>query len=86
MNKERLKIKFYPNPAVSFINFEFSQKPRTPQTVYIFNFLGKKVIEQLLEDQKTQVNLNDLYRGVYIFQVRNNKGEISDSGKFQIIK
>lgn len=84
--KEVQTVKFYPNPAISFINFEFTAKPRVQQTVYIFNFLGKKVIEQVLSGQKTTVTLSDLYRGVYIFQIRDSRGVITDSGKFQVVK
>ena len=33
---------------------------------------------------KTIVNVNDFYRGVYIFQLRDKSGKVIDSGKFQV--
>ena len=79
-------VKFYPNPAIHFITFEYLGKPTQGQTVVIFNFLGKKVAEEPLVQQKTTVNIADLYRGMYIFQIRDRDGQILDSGKFQITK
>ena len=79
-------IKFYPNPAVSFINFEFDKKYDKTYSLLIFNFIGKKVTDLKITDQKINVPLTDFYRGVYIFQVRDKQGMIVESGKFQVSK
>lgn len=79
-------VKFYPNPAVSFINFEFEKDYNNSYTVIIFNFIGKKVTEFKVSEQKITVPLADYYRGVYIFQLRDKLGNIVESGKFQIVK
>jgi Secretion system C-terminal sorting domain len=81
-------LKFYPNPAVNVINFEFL-KPTPVQrdlTLQVYNFIGKKVFELYGVSQKTTVPLNDFYRGVYIFQLRDKSGRIVESGKFQVNK
>jgi len=86
-NSETTKtVKFYPNPASSFINFEFNENYNDSYTLVIFNFIGKKVEELKLTDQKMTVSLTDFYRGVYIFQVRDKQGTIIESGKFQVVK
>ena len=36
--------------------------------------------------ENTRVELNDFYRGIYIFQLRDQNGIVVDSGKFQVIK
>jgi hypothetical protein len=79
-------IKFYPNPAVSFINFEFEKNYDKSYTLFIYNFIGKKVVELKISEKKITVPLTDFYRGVYIFQFRDNQGNIVESGKFQIAK
>ena len=79
-------LKFYPNPAVSFINFEFDHTYDKSYTLYIYNFIGKKVVELKFTEQKITVPLPDFYRGVYIFQFRNKQGNIVESGKFQVVK
>ena len=79
-------IKFYPNPASSFINFDFSKNYDQSYTLVIFNFIGKKIEDLKVTDQKMIVSLADFYRGVYIFQLRDKDGNIVESGKFQVIK
>lgn len=79
-------IKFYPNPATSLINFDFQKNYDKSCNLQIFSFLGKKVFELNNITPKTIVNLNDFYRGVYIFQLRDRNGKVIDSGKFQVSK
>ena len=79
-------VKFYPNPAVSFINFEFEKDYDKSYTLYIYSFIGKKVLEIKFTELKMTVALNDFYRGVYIFQFRNKHGIVVESGKFQVVK
>jgi len=78
--------KFYPNPASSSINFEFSKEADKQCTVQIFNFMGKKVYETVPTVQRITVSLDGFYRGVYIYQLRDRSGKITDSGKFQVIR
>ena len=80
-------VKFYPNPAVSFINFEFNKDyDKSSYSLLIYNFIGKKILELKASAQKITVPLTDFYRGVYIFQLRDALGNIVESGKFQVIK
>ena len=79
-------VKFYPNPAVSFINFEFLKAYDKSYSLLIFNFIGKKVIDLKPSEEKIIIPLTDFYRGVYIFQLRDAKGNIVESGKFQVVK
>ncbi|MEP7279851.1 MAG: T9SS type A sorting domain-containing protein [Bacteroidota bacterium] len=77
-------IKFYPNPAVSQITFDFEQNLDKTYNFQIYNFVGKKVVDVPAVTQKTVVNVTDFYRGVYIFQLRDKNGKMIDSGKFQV--
>ncbi len=79
-------VKVYPNPATSFINFEFEKNTDASHTVTIFNFIGKKVEDLKVTDQKLNVSLADFYRGIYIYQLRDKQGTIVASGKFQVVK
>jgi hypothetical protein len=79
-------VKFYPNPATSFITFDFQNNFDKNYSFQIYNFLGKKVYELATVSPKTIVNLNDFYRGVYIFQIRDRNGKIIESGQFQVAK
>ena len=84
-NTEKI-VKFYPNPAINFINFEFTKEYDNSYSLIIFNFLGKKIEELKVNDIKMTVSVADFYRGVYIFQLQDNHGNIIEAGKFQVIK
>ncbi|HLO38346.1 MAG TPA: T9SS type A sorting domain-containing protein [Lacibacter sp.] len=79
-------VRFYPNPASSFINFEFKETRLADFSFKVFNFIGKKVLEINNLTPRTVVNLNDYFRGVYIFQLTDRNGKVVESGKFQVVK
>lgn len=79
-------VKFYPNPAVSVINFEFNKIIQRDYTLQIYNFIGKKIYEINAVSQKTTIPLSEFNRGIYIFQLRDKNGKIIESGKFQVSK
>lgn len=80
-------IKFYPNPATSVINFDFQKGIDKNYSLQIFNFMGKKVYElKSLPASRINLELNEFYRGIYIFQLRDKNGSIVESGKFQVNK
>ena len=79
-------IKFYPNPAVSYITFELIKEPNKTYTLQIFSFLGRKVKDVTDVADKKTVNLSDLTRGLYTFQLKDEDGRVTDSGIFQVNK
>ena len=79
-------MRFYPNPAVSSINFEFQKSFDKFYSFQVYNFIGKKVFDLRTVTPKINIPLTDFYRGVYIYQLRDKAGMIIDSGKFQVVK
>lgn len=79
-------VRFYPNPATSFINFEFQNNNLSTYSFKVYNFIGKKILEINTLTPRTVVNLSDYFRGVYIFQLTDRSGKIIESGKFQVVK
>jgi len=77
--------RFYPNPASAFINFEFRNVSGS-YTIQLYNFLGKKVFSQVVNSNKITIPVENLYRGLYIYQLKDATGNIEESGKFQIIR
>jgi hypothetical protein len=78
---------FYPNPATNYINFTFDKSIDKTFTLQIYNFIGRKMSETRLGDEKITITLDDSYlRGLYIYQLRDQNGRIVDSGKFQVSK
>ena len=52
----------------------------------VYNFMGKKVYDLKNSPARFSINLNDFFRGIYIFQLRDKNGGIVESGKFQVNK
>jgi hypothetical protein len=76
--------RFYPNPAVSQITFDFDQAADKNNSFQVFNFIGKKVYESQNVSAKTVIDVTDYYRGVYIFRLEDKNGKLLDTGKFQV--
>lgn len=79
-------IRFYPNPAVTQITFDFVRSADRNYTFQVYNFLGKKVFEQKTINPRTTIDLSQYFRGIYIFQLRDKTGRIVQSGRFQVAK
>jgi hypothetical protein len=82
---EHKVAKFYPNPAVSYITFELVTNNKDCD-LQIYSFIGRLVKHVTGIQDKTTVNLSDLTRGVYTFQLKDETGRITDTGIFQVIK
>ena len=79
-------VRFFPNPATSFINFEFNKSTGDTYTFQVFNFLGSKVVDLPQVNNRIRVDLTNYTRGFYIFQLKNRNGKVIESGKFQVEK
>ena len=79
-------IKPYPIPATTAINFEFQYGYDKSFSLQIYNFMGKKINEFKRMPLKLTMPLDDFYRGIYVYQLRDKDGKIIDSGKFQVVK
>lgn len=79
-------MKFYPNPATSFIKFDFQKSYDRGYNLQVINFLGKQVQEIKNINPSTTIELSSYSRGVYIYQLRDQAGKVVESGKFQVSK
>ncbi len=79
-------IKCYPNPATSFINFEFRKDIDQTYILRIYSFVGKQMIETPVSGNKVTFTLDNFYRGIYFFKLHDKAGKILESGKFQVVK
>lgn len=80
--------KFYPNPAVSFIQFEFTADVTSAKyTLEVYSFMGKRMLQMPMNGRAMTVNFSDeFYRGMYVFHVRGVNGQIVETGKFQVVR
>jgi hypothetical protein len=84
-NTQRI-IKSYPNPAVTFIKFDFQSNYRQGYILQVINFVGRQVYEAKNINASTTLNLASFNRGVYIYQLKDATGKVIESGKFQVAK
>jgi Secretion system C-terminal sorting domain len=80
----KVVVKTYPNPATSYIVFDFQKNYQKGLTIVVYNFLGKKMYETQNISERTTLNVNDFNRGVYIYHLADQSGKLIDTGKFQV--
>jgi hypothetical protein len=87
-NTEIKIARFYPNPATSLITFEFKKEVDNNKTFtfQVYNFPGKKMFEAENVSSKTVIDLSNFFRGIYIYQLKDQNGRIIESGKFMVVK
>jgi hypothetical protein len=79
-------MKTYPNPAISFIKFDFQKNFEKGYTLQVINFIGKQVYESKNINASTTIDLAAYNRGIYIYQLIDPFGKVAESGKFQVTK
>ena len=80
-------VKLYPNPATTTINFEIQHHNNNRlYDLIVYNFLGKKIDQLKGIGPRTTVSLDNYYNGLYIFQLRDQRGNLIESGKFNVVK
>ncbi|WP_157760717.1 T9SS type A sorting domain-containing protein [Chitinophaga caeni] len=79
-------VKLYPNPATTKINFEILHSNDKVYEIIVYNFLGKKMDHLKNVGVRTVLNLDNYYSGIYIYQLIDNKGNVVESGKFNVVK
>lgn len=79
-------LKFFPNPATTAITFDFQKAFEKGYTIQVYNFLGRKMLEQQITADQTTINLTDFTRGVYIYKLFDKNSRLVETGKFSVSK
>lgn len=85
--KKEKVLKVYPVPATTQIHFQVQHNNNdATYEIIVYNFLGKTVDKITgLQSEKT-LSLKDYYSGIYIYQLRDKRGQLIESGKFNVVK
>ncbi len=67
-NKMLDNIKIYPNPAIDKLNIEVEENSK----IQIIDINGKNVYESQNENQKHEININELVNGIYMIKIYND--------------
>ena len=81
-------IKCYPNPAISYVNFELPDNYVSKDyLLQVYSFTGKKMYEANVNSAKTTLPFNNqFYRGIYVYQLQDKTGRVVETGKFQVTR
>lgn len=77
-------VRFFPNPASTTITFELKEPAEHGTVLQVFSFLGRQVLSIPVTGNRITVNVTDLIKGVYIFQLRTSNGRVIETNKFQV--
>ena len=69
----------YPNPTSDFINIKKAVQIEKADFV-LYNSVGQKVLQSALNESITNLNISNLQKGVYIYNILEN-GQVVDTGK-----
>lgn len=83
LNTEK-HVSCYPNPAISYINFKFDKSVNKKAKLFIYSFTGRQMEELSISGNILKVSLDNYFRGLYVYQLRDAQGVIVESGKFQV--
>ncbi|NNK88820.1 MAG: S8 family serine peptidase [Flavobacteriaceae bacterium] len=74
-------LRIYPNPVVDRLNFIFPPDTESVQ-VYIFDALGKVIIDETIQAESPSINLSSLSSGIYLSRMESGQ----ESKIFKLIK
>ncbi|MBX3164060.1 MAG: T9SS type A sorting domain-containing protein [Bacteroidetes bacterium] len=69
-NLNQINLSVYPNPTNEMLNVESPLSPKGG-TIKIIDVLGKTVCNKQLVNQKTQINVSELQKGIYFIKIGN---------------
>jgi hypothetical protein len=75
LKNQNNELSIYPNPAKDILNIQISQSNNSDiKTIEIFNMIGESVYRQVTSTLNCQINITDLFAGVYLLKVETNNG------------
>ncbi|MCC6180594.1 MAG: T9SS type A sorting domain-containing protein [Bacteroidia bacterium] len=82
--KSTIELSVYPNPSSTVVNFE--TQSQEAYSILAFDVTGRMISNAKFELGKAQLNLDNIAKGVYIYQVVNKQNETLKTGKFNVSK
>jgi hypothetical protein len=71
-NKSNIVV--YPNPSTNKISIDLqSQNAVQNNIVSIYDIQGQAILQQTLKQEKTEINITGLAKGVYFLKVNNGR-------------
>ncbi len=82
-------ISAFPNPAIDWVRFDYTNLPQDEYTLKIFNIIGKEVWKetyQLAGTNHFRVELENFKKGTYLYSLSNKKGNVIGTKRLVVLK
>lgn len=82
-------ISAFPNPAIDWVRFDYTNLPQDQYTLKIFNIIGKEVWKetyQLVGTHHFRVELENFKKGTYLYSLSDKKGNIIGTKRLVVLK
>ena len=82
-------ISAFPNPAIDWVRFDYTNLPQDEYTLKIFNIIGKEVWKETYQLAGThffRVELENFKKGTYLYSLSNKKGNIIGTKRLVVLK
>jgi Secretion system C-terminal sorting domain len=82
-------ISAFPNPAIDWVRFDYSNLPQDQYTLKIFNIIGREVWKetyQLVGTHHFRVELENFKKGTYLYSLSNKKGNVIGTKRLVVLK
>ena len=67
----RIEPRIYPNPSENIITIDLNKISNSSSTIVLMDITGKVVVKKTFFGQKTELNLHNQKRGIYLIQLFN---------------
>jgi len=82
-------ISAFPNPAIDWVRFDYTNLPQDQYTLKIFNIIGREVWKetyQLVGTHHFRVELENFKKGTYLYSLSNKKGNVIGTKRLVVLK
>ncbi len=89
VNKGRVDVFAYPNPAIEEVRFEFLNLPKGNYELSIYNILGVEVLKEeykINTNRTARVDLTEFRKGTYLYSLVNEKGKTITTKRLIILR
>lgn len=83
INKPKEVVSVYPNPSNGVFTFRMQGANQKAQ-MDIYNILGEQVYNKSINSESTQIDLSNQPKGLYLYRITSEKGELTGTGKLVI--
>ncbi|NVN95770.1 MAG: T9SS type A sorting domain-containing protein [Bacteroidetes bacterium] len=63
----------YPNPATDMVNLNIENPDNAKLTLNIYSMTGKLIRTEMLKQNQSRINIDDLNNGIYMFEIKSDE-------------